>query len=82
MQTSLAEALKVVSQERQQAEGHLNNLRTAETQLQALLNGNGLRTFKLTATHKPRRTLSPSARRKIAEAQRRRWAEYHKAQGR
>lgn len=52
-------------------------------QVRSLLgrSGRGRPAAKATGNHSAKRVLSPAARKRIAAAQKRRWAEFRKAQG-
>lgn len=71
--STLSQVMKQLHAERKKVHGELSRLDAAIRALQGLSATNGSGTIQVVSS-KPRRTLSAAARRKIAAAQRARWA--------
>jgi hypothetical protein len=70
---NLGGALQQLREERKQAQSHLEKLDTAISVIESLNGSSTIRT-----AHQPTRIISAASRRKMAQAQRARWAEARK----
>ncbi len=73
----LQAAIAGLEVQRQQLDEQIAELRARLAALTAAPSA-GVRRTRVTRTARKKKVLSPEARRRIAEAQRRRWAEYHR----
>jgi hypothetical protein len=79
---NLSQAVRQLKKERAQTQGRLEQLDTALQALSGVSSGSGQSrgTVRSYAMSGKRRALSPAARRRIAAAQRARWAKWKAAQ--
>ena len=77
--SDLSNVLNQLRAERNRAQQEIEHLDNAISAIQRLVGRNGSVTPP--NGYRPRRNMSPSARRRIADAQKSRWAKWHKQNG-